>query len=231
MKSLHRIGLVAMAGTLLSGCSLFGGNQVASLDGDRPAELATAEAIAEIQLEVGRENLADGNLAAAARYLQGARLHPATRADATNALGVVYVRLGRLDVAQRYFQEALEVEPDNARFATNLARLEGDVSFARTRALNAQIQAATTEVAQLSLPLLESQQEAEAPSPARRQPHVIHIQTADGPAQAPARMEIYARRPVVQMVERDETQGEVPEPQEREVSRVKVVDYPIRMEI
>ncbi|WP_120077073.1 tetratricopeptide repeat protein [Aurantiacibacter odishensis] len=238
MNSLHKIGVVAVTGILLSGCSLFRGHESAALNANIHAQQATAEAIAEIELEVGRKNLAEGNLATAARYLASARTNPLTRADATNALGVVYVRLGRLDVAQRYFREALEVEPDNARFATNLARVEGDVSFARARALDADIQSATAEVAQLELPALPTPQQVDAPAPApvtatsaRRQGHVIHIRTTDGPAHAPPRMEVYARRPVVQMVERDETQGEVPQQQEREVSRIKVVDYPVRIEI
>ncbi len=235
MNSLHKIGVVAVTGILLSGCSLFRGHESAALNANIHAQQATAEAIAEIELEVGRKNLAEGNLATAARYLASARSSPLTRADATNALGVVYVRLGRLDVAQRYFREALEVEPANARFATNLARVEGDVSFARARALDADIQSATTEVAQLELPPITAPQQVAAPTPvsepAGRQAHVIHIRTSDGPGLAPPRMEVFARRPVVQMVERDETQGELPQPQEREVSRIKVVDYPVRIEI
>lgn len=230
MKSLHRIGLIAVSGMLLSGCSLFGGHQTTAVNGNQHGEVATAEAIAEIQLDVGRENLTNGNLAAAARYLQGARMHPATRADATNALGVVYVRLGRLDVAQRYFGEALEIEPDNARFATNFARIAGDVSFARARALNAEIEAATTEVAQLSLPVQESQEQPGAGTSGRRQPQVIHIQTASGPAQALPQMEIYARRPVVQRVEREDAQDEAPDT-DRAFSRAKIIEYPVRVEI
>lgn len=229
MKSLHRIGLVAATGVLLSGCSLFQGHPTHALNGNQHGEVTTAETIAEIQLEVGRENLANGNLATAARYLQGARQHPATRADATNALGVVYVRLGRLDVAQRYFSEALEVEPDNARFATNLARLEGDVSFARMRARDAD-EETPIDVALASLVALESPELPDARIQPGRQPHVIHIETADTSDEALPHMEIYARRPIVQRVERDGAQDERPET-ERAFSRAKVVDYPVRIEI
>ncbi len=231
MRTLHRTGIVAAAGLLLSGCSLFGGHHATAMNGGQDAEMATAEAIAEIQLEVGRENLADGNLATATRYLQGARMHPATRADATNALGVVYVRLGRLDVAQRYFLEALEVEPENARFATNLARLEGDVSFARMRASDPVEDAVSEEaLASLLTAAVPDLPEVRVEAESNRQPHVIHIQTAENVENGPPRMEVYARRPVVQVVDREQAQDERPDT-ERGFSRAKIIDYPVRIEI
>lgn len=227
MQPFYRIGLVAVSGVLLSGCSLFGGHQTSSLNAESHAELATAQEIAEIQLEVGRENLAEGNLATAARYLQGARMHPTTRADATNALGVVYVRLGRLDVASRYFSEALEIEPGNARFATNLARLEGDISFARARAREAQGEAGT-EVALASLQALETQDLPVAATQRRQRQHVIHIQTASAGEQAAPRMEVYAGRPVVQMAERDTSKEDVAAAESEGTGR-RIIEYPISM--
>ncbi len=229
MKAIRRIGLIAATGALLSGCSLFSGNSGSALSASQQADPSTAQTVAEIQLEVGRENLSEGNLATAARYLAGARMHPETRADAANALGVVYVRLGRLDVAQRYFQEALEVQPDNARFATNLARLEGDVSFARAKALETRAEPAT-EMAQLAVPVAEVRGSREARVAPRQQRHVIHIQTSERAESEAPQMEIYKRRPVVQMVEREETQGQPVEPQ-AEVSQAKVIEYPVRVEI
>jgi|GEM_PF-1466696 len=235
MKSISKIGLLAATGVLLSGCSLFTGDRHASFGSTPEAELATAETVADIQLEVGRENLADGNLAAAARYLRGARSHPKTRAAATNALGVVYIRLGRLDVAQRYFSEAVELEPDNARFVTNLARIERDVSFARLRAEDVASPSEAPSALAVA-PVEPTNVEQERPVEVRSSADVIHIRTAEVEHRAPNQMQVVSRRPVVQVARNDAEQEAEPAEAERsveprEVTRAKVIDYPVRIGI
>lgn len=47
-------------------------------------------------------------------------------AEAYNGLAVAYGRIGRDDLAQRYFETALAKDPANAKAQTNLAKLTGD---------------------------------------------------------------------------------------------------------
>lgn len=47
-------------------------------------------------------------------------------ADAYNGLAVAYGRIGRNDLAQRYFETALAKDPANIKAQTNLAKLTGD---------------------------------------------------------------------------------------------------------
>lgn len=47
-------------------------------------------------------------------------------ADAYNGLAVAYGRIGRNDLAQRYFETALAKDPANVKAQTNLAKLTGD---------------------------------------------------------------------------------------------------------
>lgn len=235
MKTIVKFGLAAATGVLLSGCSLFNGGHQARLGSNLEAELATAETVADIQLEVGRENLANGNLATAARYLREARAHPNTRAAATNALGVVYIRLGRIDVAQRYFAEAVDLEPDNARFLTNLARIERDISFARLRADDArghdgaETLFAVAPVEPVAAPNEQSEE-------VRSSANVIHIRTAEIGDHAPARMQVVSRTPVVQMTRNEaapeaEPAQDEPEEAPNTGTQAKVVDYPVRIAI
>lgn len=230
MNAALKIGMVCAGGLFLSGCSMLGigGNQSAGLQLDRQTDLATAETVAEIHLDVGRENLRQGNLATAARYLREAQSHPLTRAEASNALGVVYIRLGRLDVAQRYFADAVEHDPENARYLTNLARIERDVSFAEVRAVERSQDA--PRVAEVTPARAPQAQPVEVARTSRvREPSVIHIRTADSEHAAP-HMQLVERRPVVQVVERSAAEPQ-PESSDIKVSQAKVVEYPIRIEL
>lgn len=63
------------------------------------------------------ERLDDAYWSARAALLADARFVPAF-----NTLGVVYRRAGRMDVARRVFERALEIEPENASILSNLER-------------------------------------------------------------------------------------------------------------
>ncbi|HEV7232720.1 MAG TPA: tetratricopeptide repeat protein, partial [Sphingorhabdus sp.] len=52
------------------------------------------------------------------------RINPDS-ADAYNGLAVAYGRIGRDDLAQRYFETALAKDPMNAKASANLALLSG----------------------------------------------------------------------------------------------------------
>jgi hypothetical protein len=70
------------------------------------------------QLDAGLEALAIESFRAEIR------VNP-DNADAYNGLAVAYGRIGRNDLAQRYFETALATDPSNAKAQTNLARLNG----------------------------------------------------------------------------------------------------------
>jgi tetratricopeptide (TPR) repeat protein len=82
-------------------------------------------------LEEGGAFLRDGNLSAAVASYRIALLDRATRADASNGLGVAYAKLGRDDLAARYFLRAIDAEPDNPKYVANLLRLQQQVLLAR----------------------------------------------------------------------------------------------------
>lgn len=109
----------------LAGCGLFfagnGGPEVAvrahdngALDPRTAGEAAMAE---------GRAAMRGGNLIAAMSAFRIAQRDPLTAADATNALGVAWAALGRHDLAEKMFLEAIALAPRDRRFAANLERL------------------------------------------------------------------------------------------------------------
>jgi tetratricopeptide (TPR) repeat protein len=82
-------------------------------------------------LEEGGAYLREGNLSAAVASYQIALLDRASRADASNGLGVAYAKLGRDDLAARYFLAAIDSDPDNPKYVANLLRLQQQVLLAR----------------------------------------------------------------------------------------------------
>ncbi len=87
------------------------------------AMLAQAEAgYAAAQIAAGRKALDDGQLAAAVAAFRNARQYPDQAADASNGLAVAYAQLGRGDLAERYFRQAIALAPGERRFQVNLMR-------------------------------------------------------------------------------------------------------------
>ncbi len=131
MKSLGSIALLLAAGTALAGCqSLFGNSSQASFNADASSP-AGEEAAFAVSLEEGRAYLKQGRIAAAIGAFKVAQLGRDTRAEATNGLAVAYARLGRQDLARRYFAAAARLDPGNPVFAANLARLERNTALAQ----------------------------------------------------------------------------------------------------
>ena len=88
----------------------------------------------EALLAEGRAQLSAGQLSAAAASFRMASTDPKTAAEANNGLAVVYAKLGRSDLAERYFRTALALEPESQRFAANLIRLQRHVLLTRQAA-------------------------------------------------------------------------------------------------
>ena len=132
MKTPVRLTCLVAAAVSLGGCQSF---PLTSwlFKKDRPASEADPQLAGSTAgaLEEGAAFLRAGNLSAAVASFRIAQLDRATRADASNGLGVTYARLGRLDLAERYFQAAILSDPENPRFAANLLRLQQQVLLAR----------------------------------------------------------------------------------------------------
>lgn len=116
MKPATTLALVALA-TSLGGCQSF----VQAFDFSRQSS-APQYAIGPADLEEGRAQLRAGNPGNAIAPLHRAALDPELRGEALNALGVAYAKLGRADLAERYFVSATRVDAGNERFAANLDR-------------------------------------------------------------------------------------------------------------
>lgn len=75
------------------------------------------------QLDAGLDALAIESFRAEIRFNPG-------NVDAYNGLAVAYGRIGRNDLAQRYFEIALAKDPMNAKIQANLAKLPGNAELA-----------------------------------------------------------------------------------------------------
>ena len=73
-------------------------------------------------LAEGRAKLALGQNGLAISAFRAALREQPESADAYNGLGIAYDRIGRKDLAQRYFELAVAGAPDNAKFNGNLVR-------------------------------------------------------------------------------------------------------------
>lgn len=123
MRSLPKILVLTVALTALSGCQSFPLTSWMFKRSDRGAPV-TAPNDGSRALAEGRAALQDGQLVAAIGPLRAALLDPATRAPASNALGVAYAQLGREDLAEQYFKSAIAADPSDNRFVANLLRLQ-----------------------------------------------------------------------------------------------------------
>jgi hypothetical protein len=79
-------------------------------------------------LQRGRAQLDAGLNALAIEAFRGEIRSNPDSADAYNGLAVAYGRIGRDDLARRYFETALAREPGNGKAHANLAKLTGNVS-------------------------------------------------------------------------------------------------------
>jgi hypothetical protein len=133
MRQLAKLACMFAGTAMLGGCQSF---PLTSwmFKGARPQAQTTELAGNSVgSLEEGKELLREGNISAAVASLRVARLDRARFGEASNALAIAYARLGRADLADRYFREAILAEPENDKYAANLLRLQGQVMLARTQ--------------------------------------------------------------------------------------------------
>lgn len=163
-----------------------------------PARLAAVQVEGAAALEEGRALLRDGRLSAAAASFRIAMLDPATAADANNGLAVAYAKVGRPDLAERYFRAAIRIDPEDMRYTANLLRMQHGVMLARQAAEKRQ-QAALAAPAPAEPERLAASQRVH-----RATRGTFHIRTRGTPAAAP-RMAVAYRTPAPKP---EEMQGE-----------------------
>jgi len=114
-----RIVCTAATITFLGGCSAFQPQAKLEIRAVESVErLAKQDALAE-----GRALLNLGQNANAISAFREALREQPDSGDAYNGLAVAYDRIGRKDLAQRYFELALSFDPENPKYRANLARL------------------------------------------------------------------------------------------------------------
>jgi len=127
MNSRIAAACIAVAPLLLGGCTFF---HKLGFGHPRPAEQASRTEPAlpagseELFTAAGRAALDTGNLGRAIEAFQQAIGTGEPRGPALNGLGVAYARLGRADVADELFRQAMAEDPTRQEFAANLALLE-----------------------------------------------------------------------------------------------------------
>lgn len=160
-KPFFAVSIVAF-GLSLGGCQMLGlGGSMASASTEQMRTGISADFGAQ-QLEEGRRALVEGRTADAIGSFMLARTFPEQSAAAFNGLAVSYSRLGRTDLAERFFQTAIAMAPSEERFRTNLA-----VFYSRNGSLRQsapEMALAPVEQAPLAAPVAVV---AEAPRPVR----------------------------------------------------------------
>jgi tetratricopeptide (TPR) repeat protein len=111
--------LLAVLVPSLAACQVFQPRHHARIGAAAPV---LPKDIGEGYLADGRKALDRGEITAAVTAFRNAKLYPGHEAAAFNGLAIAYSRLGRTDLTERFFLEAVALAPDESRFRMNLAR-------------------------------------------------------------------------------------------------------------
>jgi tetratricopeptide (TPR) repeat protein len=114
----------------LGGCQFLGKLNIARGGSQEPQQAATAASAMPSSLAEGREHLRANRNGLAIDAFNLALVRGEDPAAAYNGLGVAYARVGRGDLAYRFFKKANNSDPDNPVYASNLIRLVDSPDFA-----------------------------------------------------------------------------------------------------
>jgi Tfp pilus assembly protein PilF len=156
MRSFPKVLALAALMTALSGCQSSPLTSWIFKRSDRGTP-AFAKTEGSQSLAEGREALQEGRPAAAIVPLRIALLDPATRPQASNALGVAYAQMGREDLAEQHFKSAIIADPSDTRFVANLLRLQHTMQARRAQSEAARLAAQGESKAQAPVGFVASQ--------------------------------------------------------------------------
>ena len=124
-RSFARCVLGGCATLIVSGCATQQNSQPAYRLSGPSAHIAESTSM----LQRGRAQLAAGLEALAIESFRAEIRFNPDNMDAYNGLAVAYGRIGRNDLAQRYFEIALAKDPLNVKVQANLHKLQGNDRF------------------------------------------------------------------------------------------------------
>ncbi len=113
------IATAVMIMPLLAGCAIFQKSNLADVRIRVPDQLSP-ENYGASQLALGREMLDQGFYGQAIVAFRNAQHLPQVAAEAHNGLGIGYSQIGRPDLAERYFKQAVLEAPGDSRYQANL---------------------------------------------------------------------------------------------------------------
>lgn len=122
MRKTPSLLTITIMAASLTGCQLFDprhGNSIRSAQASPDMSSYFDQRLAD-----GRRHLRAGRLAAAITAYRQASYSAEHAAAGYNGMAIAYDKLGRADLAHRYFDAALALAPEDASIARNLARFE-----------------------------------------------------------------------------------------------------------
>lgn len=128
-RTIAKLALLTGATVALGGCQIFAPNQLASTKAERGKAVRTADARGVSGLDQGRAHLRGQRWGQAIEAFNVALMTGEDPAAAYNGLGVAYARLGREDLAYRFFKKASMSDPENPVYSRNLALLMDSPGF------------------------------------------------------------------------------------------------------
>ncbi|HKX78252.1 MAG TPA: hypothetical protein VJM34_07025 [Novosphingobium sp.] len=108
--------------SIFGGQTAFGESPPARADQPVLTAIEPGDVYAAAQIAEGRTALDTGQPGLAIAAFRNAKQFPSHTGESANGLAIAYSRLGRADLAERYFQQAVAFAPADARFAANLQR-------------------------------------------------------------------------------------------------------------
>lgn len=114
----------------LGGCQFLGKFSLTRSGSTEQQQVDKAQRAAPASLAEGREHLRANRNGMAIDAFNLALVRGEDPAAAYNGLGVAYARVGRNDLAYRFFKKANVSDPDNPVYAANLIRLVDSPAFA-----------------------------------------------------------------------------------------------------
>ncbi|MES2493007.1 MAG: tetratricopeptide repeat protein [Pseudomonadota bacterium] len=121
MKRFHTLVAVFALVPVLGGCALFKPSLRAEVQVKVP-EQYSGKQYGEDQLALGGQKLDEGAYGQAIIAFSNVRHYPEHAAAAHNGLAIAYSQIGRHDLAERYFRQAMAEAPSDARYQANLSR-------------------------------------------------------------------------------------------------------------